>query len=40
VAAYTQQVAVIKDGKLVHRFPTAEAPTQQALALRYQECLR
>lgn len=40
VAAYAQEVAVIKDGKLVQRFATAEAPTQQALALRYQECLR
>jgi putative ABC transport system ATP-binding protein len=40
VAAYAQEVAVIKDGKLVERFATQETNGGQALALRYQECLR
>jgi putative ABC transport system ATP-binding protein len=40
VAAYAQEVAVLKDGKLVERFATAETNGGQALALRYQECLR
>jgi putative ABC transport system ATP-binding protein len=40
VAAYAQEVAVLKDGKLVERFPTEEAGGGQGLALRYQECLR
>ncbi len=40
VAAYAQEVAVIKDGRLVQRFPTDEATGGQGLALRYQECLR
>jgi putative ABC transport system ATP-binding protein len=40
VAAYAQEVAVIKDGKLVRRFPTQETEGGQGLALRYQECLR
>jgi putative ABC transport system ATP-binding protein len=40
VAAYAQEVAVIKDGKLVQRFPTIEAEGGQGLAMRYQECLR
>jgi len=39
VAAYAQEVAVIRDGKLVHRFPV-EASDSFALAARYQECLR
>jgi putative ABC transport system ATP-binding protein len=37
VAAYAQEVAVLRDGKLVDRFPT-EGET--SLAMRYQECLR
>lgn len=40
VAAYAQEVAVLKDGKLVERFPTEETGGGQGLALRYQECLR
>src|SRR5206468_6800572 len=40
VAAYSQEVAVIKDGRLVERFATQETNGGQALALRYQECLR
>jgi len=40
VAAYAQEVAVIKDGRLVQRFPTHETDGGQGLALRYQECLR
>jgi putative ABC transport system ATP-binding protein len=40
VAAFAQEVAVIKDGKLVERFATQETNGGQALALRYQECLR
>jgi putative ABC transport system ATP-binding protein len=40
VAAYSQEVAVIKDGRLVERFGTQETNGGQALALRYQECLR
>ena len=40
VAAYAQEVAVIKDGRLVQRFPTQETDGHQGLALRYQECLR
>ena len=40
VAAYAQEVAVIKDGKLVQRFPTNETDGGQGLAVRYQECLR
>lgn len=38
VAAYAQEVAVIKDGKLVERFATGGGG--EALAARYQECLR
>src|SRR3954468_2780407 len=37
VAAYAQEVAVLKDGKLIERFPTEGA---QELALKYQEVLR
>ncbi len=37
VAAYAQEVAVLKDGKLVDRFPTEG---ESSLAVRYQECLR
>ena len=40
VAAFAQEVAVIKDGKLVKRFATQETNGGQELALRYQECLR
>jgi putative ABC transport system ATP-binding protein len=40
VAAYTQEVAVLKDGKLVERFATEEAGGGQGLAVRYQESLR
>ena len=40
VAAFAQEVAVLKDGKLVERFPTEGANGGQALAARYQECLR
>jgi putative ABC transport system ATP-binding protein len=40
VAAYAQEVAVLKDGKLVQRFATTETDGGQGLAMRYQECLR
>ena len=41
VAAYAQEVAVLKDGKLVERFATeAGSNGGQALAMRYQESLR
>ena len=40
VAAYAQEVAVIKDGRLVERFPTTGTGGGQELAQRYQECLR
>ena len=40
VAAYAQEVAVIKDGRLVERFATEETNGAERLALRYQECLR
>ena len=40
VAAYAQEVAVLKDGKLVERFATEGADCGHALAVRYQECLR
>ena len=40
VAAYAQEVAVLRDGLLVDRFPVKGADGGQALALRYQECLR
>lgn len=40
VAAYAHEVAVLKDGKLVERFLTAETNGSQELALRYQACLR
>jgi putative ABC transport system ATP-binding protein len=41
VAAFAQEVAVLKDGKLVERFPTAGTGNGgQSLAARYQECLR
>jgi putative ABC transport system ATP-binding protein len=37
VAAYAQEVAVLKDGKLIERFPTEGAAE---LAVRYQEVLK
>jgi putative ABC transport system ATP-binding protein len=40
VAAYAQEVAVLKDGKLIERFPTEGPENGQGLAARYQECLR
>jgi len=40
VAAYAQEVAVLKDGRLVQRFPTEGPGNGQGLAARYQECLR
>jgi putative ABC transport system ATP-binding protein len=40
VAAFAQEVAVIKDGTLIKRFATHETDGGQGLALRYQECLR
>lgn len=40
VAAYAQEVAVLKDGRLVQRFSTEDVDGGQGLALRYQECLR
>jgi len=40
VAAYAQDVAVLKDGKLVSRFATEQAGGGEGLALRYQESLR
>jgi putative ABC transport system ATP-binding protein len=40
VAAYAQEVAVLRDGKLVERFATEEIGGGAALALRYQEILK
>jgi putative ABC transport system ATP-binding protein len=40
VAAYAQEVAVLKDGKLINRFATEEAGGGEGLALRYHESLR
>jgi putative ABC transport system ATP-binding protein len=40
VASYAQEVAVLKDGKLIERFPTDGPGAGQELALRYQEVLR
>jgi len=40
VAAYAHEVAVLKDGHLVERFPTEGPDNGQGLAARYQECLR
>lgn len=39
VAAYAQEVAVIRDGRLVDRFPVENVDAEQ-LAIRYQECLK
>jgi putative ABC transport system ATP-binding protein len=40
VAAYAQEVAVLKDGALVSRFDTAGPDHSNDLAMRYQECLK
>ena len=40
VAAYAQEVAVLRDGLLIERFPTEGPENGQGLAARYQECLR
>jgi putative ABC transport system ATP-binding protein len=40
VAAYAQEVAVLKDGQLIQCFPTEGPESGQELAARYQECLR
>ena len=40
VAAFSQEVAILKDGKLVERFATDPADGGQGLAVRYQEVLR
>ena len=40
VAAYAQEVIVLKDGRMVEQFATEEAGGGQALAARYQESLR
>jgi putative ABC transport system ATP-binding protein len=40
VAAFAQEVAVLKDGRLMERFATADVAGSEGLALRYQECLR
>jgi putative ABC transport system ATP-binding protein len=40
VAAYAQEVAVLKDGKMVKRFATEETGGGEGLAMRYQESLR
>src|SRR3954468_8699308 len=40
VAAYATEVAVLKDGKLVCKFPSEDPAGGESLAARYQECLR
>jgi putative ABC transport system ATP-binding protein len=40
VAAYAQEVAVLRDGLLIERFATQGPENGQELAARYQECLR
>lgn len=40
VAAYAQEVAVLKDGLLVSRFDTGGPDHSNDLAMRYQECLK
>ena len=40
VAAYAQEVAVLKDGKMINRFATEDAGGGEGLAVRYQESLR
>ena len=39
VAAYASEVAVLKDGRLVERFNTADVDGSAGLAARYQSCL-
>jgi putative ABC transport system ATP-binding protein len=39
VATYAQEVAVLRDGRLVQRFATEGADSEE-LAIRYQECLK
>ena len=40
VAAYAQEVAIMKDGKLIDRFATSETQDPQQLAARYQEAVK
>jgi ABC-type lipoprotein export system ATPase subunit len=40
VAAYAQDVAMLKDGKLVGRFAVESVDGQQGVAVRYQESMR
>jgi putative ABC transport system ATP-binding protein len=40
VAAYASEVAVLRDGKLIERFPTEGPENGHGLAARYQESLR
>ena len=40
VAAYAQEVVVLRDGKLISRFATDETGGGEGLAVRYQESLR
>jgi putative ABC transport system ATP-binding protein len=40
VAAYAQEVAVLKDGRLIERFATEGMQDGLTLAARYQECVR
>ena len=35
-----EEVAVLKDGRLIDRFSTEALDGSQGLALKYQECLR
>lgn len=40
VAAYAQDVAILKDGKMVERFAVESVDGHQGLAVRYQESMR
>ena len=40
VAAYAQEVAIMKDGKLIDRFETSQTEGPQHLAARYQDAVR
>ncbi len=40
VAAFAQEVIVLRDGRMAGRFPTAETPHGPTLAARYADCLR
>ncbi|MGE5609230.1 MAG: ABC transporter ATP-binding protein [Bacillota bacterium] len=40
VAAYAHEVVIMKDGRLIDRFPTQQVEGAQDLAMRYQECLK